>query len=349
MNSSSLIKVLAAFVTGVLVALGGTLLYVKATDRTPSQPIAAAPAVQQQPSQTSAMQQTPSPAPASETPEPATEPQTAPEPEPSAAPKAPARHRHALQSIGHKFSHNGDHARPAQQTELAQATAAPQNPYSATAPPQSSPAAAPVESQPARPAVQDPASVTAPAPSAATAAATPQPQTVTLDPGTSIVIRLGESLSSEHNQSGDSFRGTLELPIIRNGFIIADKGSPVKGKIVNAQRAGRGEGASDMGLALTEINTTDGQRIAVQTSNYDQHGATRTKSNIEKIGGGAALGAIIGAIAGGGKGAGIGAGVGGAAGAGDVLLTRGKPTLIPSETQLTFRLTTPVTITERLN
>ena len=61
----------------------------------------------------------------------------------------------------------------------------------------------------------------------------------------------------------------------------------------------------------------------------------------------AAVGAIIGAIAGGGKGAAIGAGVGGGAGAGDVLLTRGKPVTFPSETRISFRLRTPVTITEQ--
>jgi hypothetical protein len=67
------------------------------------------------------------------------------------------------------------------------------------------------------------------------------------------------------------------------------------------------------------------------------------------VGGGAALGAIIGAIAGGGKGAAIGSGVGGAAGAGDVLFTRGKAVVIPTETKLSFQLSAPVTITERLN
>jgi hypothetical protein len=66
-----------------------------------------------------------------------------------------------------------------------------------------------------------------------------------------------------------------------------------------------------------------------------------------KVGGAAAVGAVIGGIAGGGKGAAIGAGVGGGAGAGDVLLTRGKPATLPSETRLSFRLRTPVTITEK--
>ena len=71
-------------------------------------------------------------------------------------------------------------------------------------------------------------------------------------------------------------------------------------------------------------------------------------SNAAKIGVGAAIGAAIGAIAGGGKGAAVGAGVGGAAGTGDVLMSRGKPVEIPVETRLSFRLSEPITITERL-
>ena len=63
----------------------------------------------------------------------------------------------------------------------------------------------------------------------------------------------------------------------------------------------------------------------------------------------AGIGAIIGAMAGGGKGAAIGAGAGGAAGGGGVVATRDKAVLLPTESKLTFRLSAPVTITERLN
>jgi hypothetical protein len=62
---------------------------------------------------------------------------------------------------------------------------------------------------------------------------------------------------------------------------------------------------------------------------------------------GGAFGAVLGGILGGGKGAAIGAGAGGGVGAGDVLLTRGKPAVLPSETRITFRLDQPVTITEK--
>ena len=176
-----------------------------------------------------------------------------------------------------------------------------------------------------------------------------EPRTVTLSPGTTLVIRLAETLSTDHNYSGDTFRATLDQPIISGSAIIADRGSKVLGRVVNAQRAGRVQGVSDLSLTLFEIHTTDGQRVSIQSSSLDHKGPEGRKSDAAKVGGGAAVGAIIGAISGGGKGAGIGAGVGAAAGAGDVLLTRGKPVVLQSEARLVFSLTSPVAITEKLN
>jgi len=65
-------------------------------------------------------------------------------------------------------------------------------------------------------------------------------------------------------------------------------------------------------------------------------GESHAKSNVTKIGGGAAMGALIGAIAGGGKGAGIGAGVGAAAGTGVAAGTGKKPAEVQSETLLAW-------------
>ncbi len=168
--------------------------------------------------------------------------------------------------------------------------------------------------------LQDPAV----APEPAQTSPAPQPHTVTLPAGTTVSVRLAETLSTNDNYTGDTFRATLESPIIADGFIIADKGSKVLGQIVKAQKAGRVEGVSELTLALTEINTTDGQRVKIETSTWDKKGPKSTDQDAAKIAGGAAVGAIIGAIAGGGKGAAIGAGAGGAAGTGAVIATRGK-------------------------
>lgn len=178
---------------------------------------------------------------------------------------------------------------------------------------------------------------------------TQQPHRVELEPGTRFFIRLGETLSSDHHYAGDTFRGVLVQPLIRDGFVIADRDSKVLGRVVASDKAGRMKGVAQLSVTLTEINTTDGQRISVETNAIERLGQKSTGSDAAKIAGGAALGALIGALGGGGKGAAIGAGAGGAAGTGVVLATRGKSATLPTEEQLNFILTTPVTITEKIN
>ena len=177
----------------------------------------------------------------------------------------------------------------------------------------------------------------------------PQPHTVVLRSGTNVSIRLGETLSTEKNFSGDTFRATLDRPIILDGFIIADKGSKVLGKISALDKGGKFGGTSSLQLALTEINTTDGQRVRIQTQFVNRKGPASNGGEVAKVGGGAILGALIGGLAGGGKGAAIGAGAGGAVGAGTVMAGKGRPAVIASETPLTFQLSAPTTITEHLN
>jgi len=175
------------------------------------------------------------------------------------------------------------------------------------------------------------------------------PHTVTLVAGTTLAVRIGETLSSSRNQVGDSFLATLTQPLVIDGFIIAERGARLEGRVVEASLAGRGRGTSHLAVSVVRIATSDGQNIRIRTEPYNKDGASQAATDASKIGGGAAIGAAIGAIAGGGKGAGIGAGAGGAAGAGDVLLTRGKPAEIPVETRVNFKVQDSVTITERLD
>jgi hypothetical protein len=172
---------------------------------------------------------------------------------------------------------------------------------------------------------------------------------VTLPAGTTLTVRLGETLTSDQNTNGDTFRATLDAPVVANGFIIAERQSSVVGHVLQANRAGRVKGLANLVLAVSEINTTDGQRVPVETDSYEKWGNSSVKGDTAKVAGAAALGAIIGAIAGGGKGAAIGAGAGGAAGTGVALGTRGGAASVPSESILTFRLARPIMITEKFN
>jgi hypothetical protein len=172
---------------------------------------------------------------------------------------------------------------------------------------------------------------------------------VTITAGTILRVRIGETISATHNKSGDGFLATLDQPLVVDGFIIAEKGSRLEGRVVEAEPAGRARGASHLGIELVKLSTSDGQHLQIRTAAYQKEGASSSGANAAKIGAGAAIGTVIGAVAGGGKGAAIGAGAGAAAGVADVMLTRGRPAEIPVETRLTFRIADPLTITERLN
>lgn len=175
-----------------------------------------------------------------------------------------------------------------------------------------------------------------------------QPHTVTITAGTILPVRIGETITADHNQPGDTFLATLEKPLIVDGFVIAERGARLEGRIVEAERAGRAKGLSHLAVELVKLSTADGQHVRIRTASFQKESQPSTGSDAAKIGIGAAIGAAIGGMAGGGKGAGIGAGIGGAAGVGDVLLTRGKAARIPVETRISFRVQEPVTITERL-
>lgn len=318
-----------AFLAGVVLA-GGTAYVVTGLRDKPPAPVLARTA------------NTAAPAPAVSQTENAPEQQTAPEParpeerpaevrrkpSPSVAKyRVPVRERR--QEDEASAAPQPTHAEMAQNTPPA--AAAPQQPVSAPAPAQPSQALNP-----------PPGTQTAPPPQR-------EPKTVTLAVGTPLTVRVNENISTNTNYSGDTFTASLDKALVIDGFVIADRGSRVLGKVIRADKAGRVKGVAELSLVLTQIHTTDGQTINIETSPWTQEGPTSKKSDTAKVAGGAALGAIIGAIAGGGKGAAIGAGAGGAAGTGTVLATRGKPAVVPSETRITFALSNSVPITERLN
>jgi len=197
---------------------------------------------------------------------------------------------------------------------------------------------------------------TPPAPVQAENATPPEPPTlpppapprqVSLNAGMLIPVRLIDGLTSERNNAGDTFTASLDKPLIVDGLVIAERGARVEGRVVSADKGGKVKGVAALAIQLTRIHLSDGQTVSVESESFEKHAEQTRGTDAAKVGGGAAIGAIIGAIAGGGKGAAIGAGAGGGVGAGDVLLTRGKPAVLPSETRITFRLSTPVTITER--
>ena len=165
----------------------------------------------------------------------------------------------------------------------------------------------------------------------------------TIPTGTKVTIRLIDSVSSEKQKIGDPFVAVLEEPILYNNTEVVAKGADVRGRIANANEAGRLTGKAELGLELTQI-IVNGIPYSVTTSEYSEVGESRTGQTAKRAGIGAGIGAAIGAIAGGGKGAAIGAGVGGGGATAVQVLTKGEKLNIPSETKLEFTLRTPLVV-----
>jgi hypothetical protein len=209
-------------------------------------------------------------------------------------------------------------------------------------------------SAPAKPITAKPAKVARPSTAAgpaSTGGAVPSPQSakppelvkVTIPEGTAVTIRLIDSVDTEKNKEGDTFRASLDSPIVIDEKTVVPKNSDVEVRLVSAKSAGKFTGSSSVVLVLTKM-TVAGKAYEVQTGEFTKQGSSRGKRSAVVIGGGAAAGALIGGLAGGGKGAAIGAAAGAGAGTGVQALTKSQQIQLPSETVLEFQLKAPVTV-----
>ncbi|MEO6119619.1 MAG: hypothetical protein ABIP12_02930 [Terriglobales bacterium] len=168
-------------------------------------------------------------------------------------------------------------------------------------------------------------------------------QAQTIPSGTQVSVRINESLSSGNAKVGDRFTGMLTEPLVVNGQTVFPRNADVEGQVVRVVDSGRLTRPGELELKLTSVRSGSNS-AALDTQSWILKGGSHTKSNVTKIGGGAAAGAIIGAIAGGGKGAAIGAGVGAAAGTGVAAATGKKEATVESEALLAFTTAAPASM-----
>jgi hypothetical protein len=151
-------------------------------------------------------------------------------------------------------------------------------------------------------------------------------------------------LSSDTNVQGDGFSATLEQPIVVDGWVVARRGQIAVGHVMSVQKAGRVKGVSSLGVALSDLPVVDGHQLPVQSQLIQTSAGPSKGRDAAAIAGTTGLGAAIGGAVDGGAGAGIGAAAGAVAAVAGVLLTPGRPTVMPPESLLTFRLTEPITV-----
>jgi hypothetical protein len=167
-------------------------------------------------------------------------------------------------------------------------------------------------------------------------------QTVMVPAGTVLNVRLNEGIDVDSTQTGATFKGSLDDPIMIEGRVMIPRGAAVVIRVVSVKQSGTLKGSDQIALKLNSISF--GDRVYEVVTEYAvAQGKGEGKRTARKVGGGAGVGAIIGAIADGGDGAAIGAVVGGITGT--IVAASGEEHLkLPAETRLQFELAAAVRV-----
>ena len=170
---------------------------------------------------------------------------------------------------------------------------------------------------------------------------------VTVPKGTPVSIRMIDAVDSATAHLGETFKASLDSPIVVDNETVFPRGAEVYVKLTKVESAGRVSGRSELQLQLDRIFL--GNKSYMLDSNaFENTGASQGGRTARSAGIGAAIGAAIGAISGGGKGAIIGGATGAGAGAGVEAIRKGEQIRVDSESRLDFVLQNPVDVTIQL-
>jgi hypothetical protein len=167
---------------------------------------------------------------------------------------------------------------------------------------------------------------------------TPEPPArvpAVISSGTSLHVRVDNTIDTRRNRVGDRFQATLVRPVMVNGRTILPSGTPFHGHVTTAAASGRLKGRAVLGLTLDGFRLR-GREYRIDTTHVSRVSNAHKRRNTVLMGGGAALGAAVGAIAGGGKGAAIGGVAGAGAGTAGAAATGKKEVAIAAETPMVF-------------
>jgi hypothetical protein len=184
----------------------------------------------------------------------------------------------------------------------------------------------------------------------------PQPRTVTLNVpvGTTVAVRMNETLSTERSQAGDSFTARLENPIVdASGTVIVPAGATVRGRVTAVAASGRVGQTAAMKLAFESISF-GGQsyplHASVQSADVQQRTRTSAGETAGKVAAGAAAGAILGQVLGKDTESTLkGAAIGAAAGTAVAMGTADVDAVLPQGAEVIIRLDQPITVTRTVS
>lgn len=200
---------------------------------------------------------------------------------------------------------------------------------------------------PPRPARPEPAVAPAPEPEPEEPVAEPEPPR--LDTGTIISLRASDTLTSRHNEPGDSIRATLDGPVSDvNGEVIIPAGAVFTGTIADIAPAERPGGEGRMVLIFDQVHFGGGVytvEAGIDTVGTRMKGRGVTAGDAAKVGAGAVVGALAGRLIGGNRrGTAVGAVAGTAAGVGIAAATRDIDIILDAGAPIRLVLSAPFVV-----
>jgi len=164
------------------------------------------------------------------------------------------------------------------------------------------------------------------------------PPEVSIPAGTTLAIRVDQTISVKQSRPGDQFTGEVVDPIAASdGSMLVPKGARVKGRVDASHKRGHFKGASVLELRLTSIELR-GTEHTVETRDLEERKKGKGKRSAGFIGGGAGAGMLIGGLAAGPAGVLWGGLAGGGAGTAAAGLTGNRDLVIRAESVVRFRL-----------
>ncbi|MDX1643800.1 MAG: hypothetical protein R3244_05520 [Thermoanaerobaculia bacterium] len=169
------------------------------------------------------------------------------------------------------------------------------------------------------------------------------PEPVVVPAGTTLTLRLEDTLSSHETPVGASFTGQVVQEVSVDGQLAIPAGSIVRGHVTEAQAAKKIGGRARLSLAFDELETPDGEVVPI-AARLAQRGKSEVGKDAAIIGGSTIGGAILGEAIDEGEGGVIGAVVGGIGGTIGALKTKGKPVVLSTGTMLHIALESSITV-----
>jgi len=175
------------------------------------------------------------------------------------------------------------------------------------------------------------------------AAVRPASRDVTIPAGTTLPLALTSSVASDSSAVEDAVTAELTRTIRIDDRDVLPVGTVLSGIVTEVDGSGRVKGRAMIAFRFTSLRAGN-TKYDIEAASLSRLAPATKGEDATKIGIGAGAGAAIGGILGGKDGAAKGAAIGGGAGTGVVLATKGQEVRLGPGTDVTTRLTAPVTV-----